>query len=67
MTLMPGDLIALGTVAGTGWAHGIEGPRDLKTVIEHMNRGGGRFLSHEDRIRVEISEIGELLNVVEGE
>ena len=67
MTLMPGDLIALGTVAGTGWAYGIEGPRDLNTVIEHMNRGGGRFLSHGDRIRVEISEIGGLLNVVEGE
>jgi 2-keto-4-pentenoate hydratase/2-oxohepta-3-ene-1,7-dioic acid hydratase in catechol pathway len=67
MTLMPGDLIALGTVAGTGWAYGIEGPRDLGNVIEHMNRGGGRFLRHQDRVRVEISEIGGLENIVEGE
>jgi 2,4-didehydro-3-deoxy-L-rhamnonate hydrolase len=67
MTLMPGDIVALGTVAGTGWAHGIEGPRDFSTIIDHMNRGGGRFLRHGDRVRVEISEIGGLENRVEGE
>ena len=67
MTLQPGDVISLGTGAGTGWAKGITTKNiDLSKLIEHMYNGGGIFLRSGDRITVEISGIGTLENQVAG-
>ena len=66
VTLMPGDVIGLGTGAGTGWARGITvGPGEMKKLIGHMYSGGGRFLRAGDGIAVEIEPIGRLENGVQ--
>lgn len=63
VTLQPGDVIALGTGAGTGWAKGITiGPGEMPKIIENMYRGGGIFLKPGDRIAVNIDSIGRLEN-----
>ena len=65
ITLQPGDVIALGTGAGVGWAKGISVAKgQFPKIIEHMRRGGGTFLRPGDRIRVEIDQIGMLENEV---
>lgn len=65
ITLQPGDVIALGTGAGTGWAKGITvGPGEMSKIIDHMFRGGGTFLKPGDRIAVNIEPIGRLENEV---
>jgi 2-keto-4-pentenoate hydratase/2-oxohepta-3-ene-1,7-dioic acid hydratase in catechol pathway len=66
VTLQPGDVIGLGTGAGTGWAKGITiGPGEMGKLIDNMFKGGGRFLRSGDRIAVEIDPIGRLENGVE--
>lgn len=66
VTLMPGDVIGLGTGAGTGWAKGIViGPGEMPKLIKHMFGGGGIFLRDGDRIAIEIAPIGCLENGVE--
>jgi 2-keto-4-pentenoate hydratase/2-oxohepta-3-ene-1,7-dioic acid hydratase in catechol pathway len=66
MTLDPGDVIALGTGAGVGWAKGISvGKGEFPKIIAHMRQGGGTFLRPGDRIGVEIDQIGKLENEVE--
>jgi 2-keto-4-pentenoate hydratase/2-oxohepta-3-ene-1,7-dioic acid hydratase in catechol pathway len=65
VTLMPGDVIGLGTGAGTGWARGITiGPGQITKLIDHMFKGGGTFLRSGDRVAVEIAPIGRLENGV---
>jgi len=65
VTLQPGDVIALGTGAGTGWAKGITaGPGEMSKIIDHMFNGGGTFLKPGDRIAVQIEPIGRLENEV---
>jgi len=65
VTLQPGDVISLGTGAGTGWAKGITvGPGEMSKVIENMYQGGGIFLKPGDRITVKIEPIGRLENEV---
>jgi len=65
MTLDPGDVIALGTGAGVGWAKGISvGKGEFPKIIAHMRQGGGTFLRKGDRIAVEIDQIGRLENEV---
>ena len=65
VTLQPGDVIALGTGAGTGWAKGITvGPGEMSKIIDHMFQGGGTFLKPGDRIAVKIEPIGRLENEV---
>jgi 2-keto-4-pentenoate hydratase/2-oxohepta-3-ene-1,7-dioic acid hydratase in catechol pathway len=65
VTLMPGDVIGLGTGAGTGWAKGITiGPGQITKLIDHMLKGGGTFLRSGDRVAVEIAPIGRLENGV---
>jgi 2-keto-4-pentenoate hydratase/2-oxohepta-3-ene-1,7-dioic acid hydratase in catechol pathway len=67
VTLQPGDIIALGTGAGTGWAKGITiGPAEMPKIIENMYHGGGLFLKSGDRIAVNIEPIGRLENEVGG-
>lgn len=64
-TLMPGDVIALGTGAGTGWTKGINvGPGEMLKIIENMQNGGGTFLRPGDRITVDIPGVGTLENEV---
>jgi len=64
-TLLPGDVIALGTGAGTGWTNGvIVGPGELSKIIENMQNGGGIFLRPRDRITVDIPGVGTLENEV---
>ncbi|WP_300459161.1 fumarylacetoacetate hydrolase family protein [Desulfobacula sp.] len=64
-TLLPGDVIALGTGAGTGWTQGISvGPGELSKIIENMQNGGGIFLRAGDRITVDIPGVGFLQNEV---
>ncbi|MCP4373457.1 MAG: fumarylacetoacetate hydrolase family protein [Deltaproteobacteria bacterium] len=64
-TLMPGDVIALGTGAGTGWTNGVTvGPGELSKIIENMQNGGGIFLRPGDRITVDIPGVGTLENEV---
>lgn len=64
-TLLPGDVIALGTGAGTGWVKGlIVGPGEFPKVIENMKNGGGIFLRAGDRIKVDIPGVGSLENEV---
>ena len=66
VTLAPGDVIGLGTGAGTGWAKGITiGPGEMPKLIENMFQGGGRLLRAGDRVGVEIESIGLLENGVE--
>lgn len=66
VTLNPGDIIGLGTGAGTGWAKGISiGPGEMSRLVDHLLRGGGRLLREGDRIAVEIEPIGRLENGVE--
>ena len=66
VTLQPGDVIGLGTGAGTGWAKGITiGPGEMKKLIDNMFKGGGRFLRSGDCVAVEIDPIGRLENGVE--
>lgn len=66
VTLVPGDVIGLGTGAGTGWAKGITiGPGEMPKLIENMFQGGGRLLRAGDRVVVEIEPIGLLENGVE--
>jgi 2-keto-4-pentenoate hydratase/2-oxohepta-3-ene-1,7-dioic acid hydratase in catechol pathway len=66
MTLEPGDIIALGTGAGVGWAKGIPtGPRTFPEVLAHFRSGGGRFLDRGDRVAVDIEPIGRLEHGVE--
>ena len=69
ITLEPGDVIALGTGAGVGWAKGISVAKgEFPKIIDHMRRGGGTFLRQGDRIGVEIDQIGRLENeVAQGE
>jgi 2-keto-4-pentenoate hydratase/2-oxohepta-3-ene-1,7-dioic acid hydratase in catechol pathway len=65
MTLDPGDVIALGTGAGVGWAKGISvGQGEFPKIIEHFRKGGGTFLRDGDRVAVEIDPIGRLENAV---
>jgi 2-keto-4-pentenoate hydratase/2-oxohepta-3-ene-1,7-dioic acid hydratase in catechol pathway len=65
VTLQPGDVISLGTGAGTGWAKGITiGPGEMSKIIDHMHQGGGLFLKPGDRIAVDIEPIGRLENEV---
>jgi len=65
VTLMPGDIIALGTGAGTGWAKGLpDGEKNLHRILELMEQGGGRFLRPGDCVVVEIEGIGRLENEV---
>jgi 2-keto-4-pentenoate hydratase/2-oxohepta-3-ene-1,7-dioic acid hydratase in catechol pathway len=65
-TLLPGDVIALGTGAGTGWVKGLTiGPGEFPKVIENMKNGGGIFLRAGDRITVDIPGVGSLENEVE--
>ena len=65
VTLMPGDVIGLGTGAGTGWAKGISiKPGQMSKLIDNMFKGGGRFLRSGDRVAVEIDPIGRLENGV---
>jgi len=64
-TLRPGDVIALGTGAGVGWAKGLpEGPRTMADVVAHFKAGGGTFLHSGDRVVVEVEGIGRLENEV---
>jgi 2-keto-4-pentenoate hydratase/2-oxohepta-3-ene-1,7-dioic acid hydratase in catechol pathway len=66
ITLQPGDIIGLGTGAGTGWTKGITvGPGEMGKLVEHMFSGGGRFLRNGDRITVEIDTMGTLENGVQ--
>jgi 2,4-didehydro-3-deoxy-L-rhamnonate hydrolase len=66
MTLDPGDIVALGTGAGVGWAKGVPaGPRSFPQVLAHFRNGGGRFLQPGDRVAVEIGGIGRLEHGVE--
>ena len=64
-TLRPGDVIALGTGAGVGWAKGLPpGPRTMADVVAHFNAGGGVFLRSGDRVVVEVEGVGRLENEV---
>jgi 2-keto-4-pentenoate hydratase/2-oxohepta-3-ene-1,7-dioic acid hydratase in catechol pathway len=64
-TLRPGDVIALGTGAGVGWAKGVPpGPRTMADVVAHFNAGGGVFLHSGDRVVVEVEGVGRLENEV---
>jgi 2-keto-4-pentenoate hydratase/2-oxohepta-3-ene-1,7-dioic acid hydratase in catechol pathway len=63
-TLHPGDVIALGTGPGTGWAAGAPQPRSLAGLAEHVRSGGGVFLRSGDLVAVEIEGIGVLENGV---
>ena len=64
-TLRPGDVIALGTGAGVGWAKGLPpGPRTMADVVAHFNAGGGVFLHSGDRVVVEVEGVGRLENEV---
>lgn len=64
-TLQPGDVIALGTGAGVGWAKGLPaGPRTMADVVAHFNAGGGVFLQPGDRVVVEVEGVGRLENAV---
>jgi 2-keto-4-pentenoate hydratase/2-oxohepta-3-ene-1,7-dioic acid hydratase in catechol pathway len=65
VTLQPGDVISLGTGAGTGWTQGITiGSGEMSKIIANMHRGGGIFLKPGDRIAVHIEPIGRLENEV---
>jgi 2-keto-4-pentenoate hydratase/2-oxohepta-3-ene-1,7-dioic acid hydratase in catechol pathway len=65
MTLHPGDVVALGTGAGVGWARGISvGPGEMGKIVEHMKSGGGTFLRPGDKIAVDIPGVGYLENEV---
>ena len=65
LTLQPGDIIALGTGAGTGWVKGITVKGgEMSQIVDHMFQGGGRFLKPGDRIAVRIDPIGLLENEV---
>jgi 2-keto-4-pentenoate hydratase/2-oxohepta-3-ene-1,7-dioic acid hydratase in catechol pathway len=62
-TLSPGDVIAVGTGAGAGMAHGIKvGWNEIEKVFEHMYAGKARLLGAGDKIAVEIEGIGRLEN-----
>ncbi len=64
-TLRPGDVIALGTGAGVGWAKGVPpGPRTMADVVAHFNAGGGVFLRSGDRVVVQVEGVGRLENEV---
>ncbi|MFS8050176.1 fumarylacetoacetate hydrolase family protein [Rhizobium sp. BR 314] len=64
-TLNPGDVIACGTGAGAGMAHGIKvGWNEMHKVFEHMYAGKARLLNAGDTIAVEIEGIGRLQNQV---
>lgn len=64
-TLSPGDVIACGTGAGAGMAHGIKvGWNEMEKVFEHMYAGKARLLKAGDTIAVEIDGIGRLENRV---
>lgn len=64
-TLRPGDVIALGTGAGVGWAKGLPaGPRTMADVVAHFRAGGGVFLRSGDRVVVEVEGVGRLENEV---
>lgn len=64
-TLSPGDVIACGTGAGAGMAHGIKvGWNEMEKVFEHMYAGKARLLKAGDVIAVEIDGIGRLENRV---
>jgi 2-keto-4-pentenoate hydratase/2-oxohepta-3-ene-1,7-dioic acid hydratase in catechol pathway len=64
-TLEPGDVVALGTGAGVGWAKGMPpGPRTSADVLDHFYAGGGRYLRSGDIVVVEIPGLGRLENRV---
>jgi len=64
-TLSPGDVIATGTGAGAGMAHGITVKHgEIHKVFEHMYAGKSRLLSAGDKIAVDIEGIGRLENEV---
>jgi 2-keto-4-pentenoate hydratase/2-oxohepta-3-ene-1,7-dioic acid hydratase in catechol pathway len=64
-TLSPGDVIATGTGAGAGMAHGISvNHGEIHKVFEHMYAGKSRLLSPGDQIVVEIDGVGRLENAV---
>jgi 2-keto-4-pentenoate hydratase/2-oxohepta-3-ene-1,7-dioic acid hydratase in catechol pathway len=65
LTLLPGDVVALGTGAGTGWAEGCEEPKTMPRLIAHMEGGGGVFLRSGDSMAVEIDHVGVLATPVE--
>ena len=64
-TLSPGDVIATGTGAGAGMAHGVTVEHgEIHKVFEHMYAGKSRLLSPGDSITVEIDGVGRLENSV---
>lgn len=64
-TLSPGDVIATGTGAGAGMAHGVTVKHgEIHKVFEHMYAGKSRLLSAGDRIVVDIEGIGRLENEI---
>ncbi len=64
-TLLPGDIIALGTGSGTGWTSGAPEPKTVPSIVAHMESGGGVFLRGGDVVTVEAEGIGRLENRVE--
>lgn len=64
-TLLPGDIIALGTGSGTGWTTGAPEPKTVPSIVAHMESGGGVFLRSGDVVTVEAEGIGKLENRVE--
>ena len=64
-TLSPGDVIATGTGAGAGMAHGISVEHgEIHKVFEHMYAGRSRLLAPGDTIAVDIEGVGRLENNV---
>lgn len=64
-TLSPGDIIATGTGAGAGMAHGITVKHgEIHKVFEHMYAGKSRLLAPGDSIVVDIEGVGRLENAV---
>ena len=64
-TLSPGDVIATGTGAGAGMAHGVTVAHgEIHKVFEHMYAGKSRLLAAGDKIVVDIEGIGRLENEV---
>jgi len=64
-TLSPGDVIATGTGAGAGMAHGVSVKHgEIHKVFEHMYAGKSRLLAPGDTIVVDIEGVGRLENAV---
>ncbi|MFA5585003.1 MAG: fumarylacetoacetate hydrolase family protein [Saccharofermentanales bacterium] len=66
-TLSPGDIIATGTGAGVGMGKGIKVKHgEIWKVFEHMYAGKSIMLKDGDTVVVDIDEVGQLENKVEG-